>query len=340
MRDCRPLLPAILALHGRIRDVVVDACERRQMEALAAVASDDAGDTVYEVDRISERVLVDGLSDLARQEPMWLVAEGLPSEGVALPHGTPEADCPWRVLVDPIDGTRGLMYQKRPAWILTGIAPNEGRGTRLRDVVLGVQTEIPLLKQHLSDQLWAIRGQGAMARRFNRLTKTDEPIILRPSRADTPAHGFATLVRFFPGARDVLSAVDDEIMGAVLGPPVLGKASCFEDQYMSTGGELYELMAGHDRFIADLRPLMHSVLAGRGLPLSLCCHPYDLCTAIIAEESGVVLTGAYGERVDAPFDLLADVSWVGYANEALRQRMEPALLAALAARGLLPGARD
>ena len=43
-----------------------------------------------------------------------------------LPDGASEADCQWRVIVDPIDGTRGLMYQKRSAWILTGVAPNRG----------------------------------------------------------------------------------------------------------------------------------------------------------------------------------------------------------------------
>ena len=46
---------------------------------------------------------------------------------IVLPEGTPEADAVWRVIVDPIDGTRGLMYQKRSAWILTGVAPNRGK---------------------------------------------------------------------------------------------------------------------------------------------------------------------------------------------------------------------
>ena len=55
------------------------------------------------------------------------------------------------------------MYQKRSAWILTAVAPNRGAGTSLRDIELAVQTEIPLVKQHLSDQLWALRGGGAHA---------------------------------------------------------------------------------------------------------------------------------------------------------------------------------
>jgi len=336
MAEARELLPTILALHDRIRDSVVDAFSAQHRDALSDVADDGPGDTIYEVDRVSEETLVSGLEEAARDEPLCLVAEGLPPEGLVLPRGATERDCRWRLLVDPIDGTRGLMYQKRPAWILTGLAPNRGADTRLRDIVLAVQTEIPLVKQHLCDQLWAVRGEGVEARRLDRTTGRSEPLALRPSRADTIAHGFASISRFFPGGRDVLAALDDEIASAVLGPPVEGKAACFEDQYISTGGQLFELMVGHDRFIADLRPLLAGVLADRGLPRPLCCHPYDLCTILIAEEMGLSITGPTGVALDAPLDLDADVAWVGYANDAIRQRVEPVLVGALRRRGLLP----
>ncbi|MDB4881349.1 MAG: inositol monophosphatase [Gemmatimonadetes bacterium] len=335
MLDARALLPVILDLHDRIRSSVVDAFAGQQGDALSDVADDGVGDTIYAVDRVSEETLVAGLEIVARDEPLCLIAEGLPPDGLVLPRGASQKDCRWRLLVDPIDGTRGLMYQKRPAWILTGVAPNRGTETRLRDIVLAVQTEIPLVKQHLCDQLWATRGEGVQARRLDRTTGRSESFVPRPSRSDTIAHGFASISRFFPGARDVLAAIDDEVAAAVLGPPVAGKAACFEDQYISTGGQLYELMIGHDRYVADLRPLLSGVLAERGLPHALCCHPYDLCTMLIAEELGLSITGPSGAPLDAPLDLEADVAWVGYANDALRRRVEPALLTALRARGLL-----
>jgi fructose-1,6-bisphosphatase/inositol monophosphatase family enzyme len=332
--DARRLLPAILALHDRIRASVLQAFAAQQRDELAGVAHDEEGDTIYAVDRVSEAALVEGLAEVAREEPLVLVAEGLPAGGLTLPVGTPEADCRWRLLVDPIDGTRGLMYQKRPAWILTGVAPNRGALTRLRDIALAIQTEIPLLKQHLCDQLWAVRGEGVQAQRIDRLTGVVTPLALRPSQTGTLAHGFSSVSRFFPGARDVLAAIDDEVVTEVMGPGVAGKAACFEDQYLSTGGQLYELMAGHDRFIADIRPVMAPLLAKRGVAHPLCCHPYDLCASLIATEAGVRLTDAGGNELDAPFDLDADVSWVGYANDQLRARVEPALLGALARRGL------
>ena len=57
----------------------------------------------------------------------------------ALPRGVPESEAVWRIIVDPIDGTRGLMYQKRSAWILTGVAPNRGPETNLQDIELAMR---------------------------------------------------------------------------------------------------------------------------------------------------------------------------------------------------------
>jgi fructose-1,6-bisphosphatase/inositol monophosphatase family enzyme len=318
------LLEPIRALHDSIRNAVVDACARQAPEQLAATAG-DAGDTIYAIDRVGEEALVRGLATLPGDEPVCLIAEGL-AESLVFPRGAREQDCRWRLLVDPLDGTRGLMYQKRSAWVLTGVAPNRGAETRLSDIVLAVQTEIPLLKQHLSDQLWAFRGKGMQARRWNRLAGAAEPLTMQRSRSGTIAHGFATIVRFFPGARDILAAIDDEIVQTLVKPEP-GRAACFEDQYASTGGELYELMAGHDRFIADLRPLVQ--------PAGLCCHPYDLCTALIAREAGVVITDPMGAPLDAPFDLTSNVTWVGYANDGLRRSIEPVLQAALRRRELV-----
>jgi hypothetical protein len=335
MADPRPLLAPLLELHERIRDGVVAACEAQETAALAEVASDAVGDTIYRIDRVSEEMLLAGLEPIARRDPLVLIAEGLPEVGVTLPEGTPAAECRWRVIVDPIDGTRGMMFQKRSGWILTGVAPNAGQETRLGDVVLAVQTEIPLVKQHLSDQLYAFRGERVVATRFDRVRGVTRPLRIQPSRAPSIEHGFATVVRFFPGVRDELAAIDDEVVAEVLGPPIAGKAACFEDQYACTGGQLYELMAGRDRFVADIRPMMEGLRAERGLPRGLNCHPYDLCTMLIARELGVVVTDPSGAPLDAPMDLDTDVSWIGYANEWLRRRVEPALQHALHRRGLL-----
>jgi fructose-1,6-bisphosphatase/inositol monophosphatase family enzyme len=324
-------------LHEGVRDAVIRACEESALEDLSRVDDDvSQGDTIYAIDRISEDLLTDLFeSEIATIAPLVLICEGLASGRVVLPRGTTEADAVWRVIVDPIDGTRELMYQKRSAWILTGVAHNKGEGTNLQDIELALQTEIPISKQHLCDSLWAFRGAGATAERYDRLSGGRSALRLRPSTARSIRHGFAYISRFFPGAREELAAIDEEIVRGALGDVEPGKAHCFEDQYVSSSGQLYELMSGHDRFIADLRPLMEPLLNRRGLASGICSHPYDLCTELIAREMGVIVTDVRGDALRARLDVETNVAWAGYANRHIRAEIEPLLKRALASRGLL-----
>jgi len=336
MKDVSKLLEPLRRLHETIRASVVEACERATSGELAKVVAEEEGDTIFALDRVSEEVLIDFFErEVASLAPVLLIAEGLSDGQITVPRGTADSDVVWRVIVDPIDGTRGLMYQKRSGWILTGVAPNRGPGTSLNDIELAVQTEIPLVKQHLSDMLWAVRGEGFHAERFNRLTGEHSALELHPSTAANIDQSYSQVVRFFPGVRDVLAAIDDEIVRGALGAAQPGKAQCFEDQYTSTGGQLYELIAGHDRFTADLRAHMDAVTTERGLPRLLCCHPYDLCTELIAREAGVIVTGVDGGPLNARLAVEPDVSWVGYANPQIRSTIEPLLQSALRTRSLL-----
>lgn len=323
--EIEALLAPIRRLHEQIRDTVLDACERSAIEALAAVDRETRDDTIYALDRIGETELVALIEpEIASREPVVLIVEGLGER--VLPRGTRAEDAAWRLIVDPIDGTRGLMYQKRSAWILTGVAPNRGPATRLGDIELAVQTEIPLVKQHLCDVLWARRGAGARAERLDRLRGERHPLPLRPSQADTIAHGFAQIARFFPGGRAELAAIDEAIVHGALGALPPGRAVLFEDQYVSTAGQLYELSVGHDRFTADLRPFV---------PGAICSHPYDLCTELIAREAGVIVVDPGGRPLAAPLDVGTDVAWAGYANAQIRRQIEPLLQQALRERGWL-----
>ena len=334
IRDAAELLARLRAIHDAIRDAVVTACEQSAMERLAEPLGDEGGDTIFAVDRVSEAVLLEQFARLATRWSFVLVAEGLGATGrTVLPLGVPEDDAQLRIIVDPIDGTRGLMYQKRPAWILTGVAPNRGASTSLADIELALQTEIPLVKQHLSDTLWVVGSEVAGERR-DRISGTRTPIAPRPSRATTIEQGFGGVVRFIPGGREMLAAIDDGVAERMLGPVQRGRALVFEDQYMSTGGQLYELMMGHDRWLADLRPLLEPLLRQQGRALGLCCHPYDLCTESIARAAGVIVTDERGGRLTAPLDVSTDVAWVGVANAPLHERLWPVLREVLADHGL------
>jgi fructose-1,6-bisphosphatase/inositol monophosphatase family enzyme len=329
------LLAFIKRVHVHIRDSVVAACEVTALEQLAAVTGHEGGDTIFAIDRVSESVLLTQFADLGAIVPFRLVAEGLGESGVYdFPSGVSPDTLQYVVIVDPIDGTRGLMYQKRSAWILTGVAPYRGDATCLRDITLAVMTEIPLVKQHLSDMLWAITGEGAHAERYDRVRGTTVPLPIRPSQAVTIRQGFGNIARFFPGDRARLAAVDDHVVTSMLGELPQGRALSFEDQYISTGGQFYELLMGHDRWLADVRPLLLDPAERLGDKPMLCCHPYDVCTELIAREAGVVVCQANGLPLDAPLDVHSPVSWVAVANATLAQQLIPALQQALFVHGM------
>ena len=335
IENIHDFLPIIKTLHERIRDAVVEACEKSTIESLSGIAKEEEIDTIYAVDVVSEELIVEFFEkEIAPNTSVILIAEGIESGEIVLPPGTLAKDAKWRVIVDPIDGTRGIMFQKRSAWILTGIAPNKGSDTNLSDIELAIQTEIPLVKQHLSDTVWAIRGGGAHSTRYNRITKESTNLQLSPSSSPTIAHGFATMSRFVPGVGEEATAIYEEVVRGALGNIQPGKAQCFEDQYISTGGQLYELMAGHDRFIADLRPLFEKSLSKRGLRLGLCCHPYDLCTELIARELGLIITDENGEQLKSRLAVEPDAAWIGYANKEIRAQIEPLLQESLKKREL------
>ena len=334
------LLARIRAIHESIRDRVVASCEQQVIEQLSAIVAQQAGDTIFALDRVSEEVLVAEFTALGRERSFVLIAEGLGEDGVRVfPEGVTADEAELRIIIDPIDGTRGIVYQKRSAWILTGIAPNRGEQTSLADIELAVQTEIPLLKQHLSDCFWSVAGQGVSGERFNRVLVTREPLLPRPSRAETIAYGFGNIARFVPGGRAEMAAIDDALVERLLGPVQPGQAQCFEDQYICTGGQLAELLTGHDRWLADLRALADERARKQGHALGLTCHPYDLCTELIAREAGLRVTDVVGERLASPLDVETGVSWLGCANEHIYAQIAPALRDLLRQYGLL-GATD
>jgi hypothetical protein len=129
------------------------------------------------------------------------------------------------------------------------------------------------------------------------------------------------MVKFFPGIKAQTAALEEELFAALLGPPPTDAPQVFDDQYISSGGQLAELMLGHDRFVADLRPL----LGAPGQSLSLCAHPYDLGAELIAREAGVIVTDPWGRPLAAPLDTGSPVAWVGYANARLRDDIAPVL---------------
>jgi hypothetical protein len=200
----------------------------------------------------------------------------------------------------------------------------------LADLQVAAMTEIPTTSQWRSRQISGLRGGGPAG---VRATDTDiraartSPGTIRPSPVPTLLHGYASLSRFFPEGKAALAALEEVFLARVFGGALGEHPVVFEDQYASTGGQVVELLTGHDRFVADLRPLVFQHL---GLDRALTCHPYDACTTWLLAEAGGVVEQPDGRPLDAPLDTTSPVAWVGYANPALACALRPHLQAAIA----------
>lgn len=247
-------------------------------------------------------------------------------EFVSFPANTPHCAIEYQLIIDPIDGTRGIMYDKRPAWALIGLAPQtkEGKIPTLESISVAVMTELPTSKQFISEQLSAtLLNDGTTTFRreaTNLITREIKTIPHAPSKASDLKHGFASVAKFFPQAKTALAAFEEELFAELTPETEREAALIFDDQYISTGGQLYELIAGHDRVVVDIRAL---AFAKNGYPQSLTCHPYDLCTALVARSAGVIVRLAEKPELDVPFDTTTTIDWIAYANEELAQKIQP-----------------
>jgi len=320
--DTERLRGLVCDLQDAVQAAVLAARDARSRAELGAVVEETPSDTLYGIDAPGEAAALDFFAgNWPADLPVEVVMEGRESRTFPRDLAT-GSDVALVCIVDPVDGTRGFMHDKRSAWVLSAVAPRHAGGSRLGDLAVAAMTELPTEKQRLADQISAVRGAGPAGLRAVRRdldSRAETRFAPRPSDATELAHGFASFARFFPRGKELLARFEEALWDRLHGGlPV----PIFDDQYMSTGGQLHELLTGRDRLLGDLRPLARAALGDDAIPV---CHPYDACTALIAEEAGCVVQDARGGPLDAPLDTLSAVAWVGFANAALERRIRPVL---------------
>ncbi|MDF2441288.1 MAG: hypothetical protein JWN98_2272 [Abditibacteriota bacterium] len=328
LQEARRLL---CALQDTIRDALIGARDNTdtttEEKNFAGIAHVTQADTIYEIDKISEEAIFAWFeAHWPAAWPVELVMEGIEEgDAVTFPGGTPLESTVWKCILDPIDGTRNIMYDKRAAWSLAALAPQRGSQTRLSDILVSAMSELPTAKQWRADQISGVRGggrDGIVAEMIDLKSGERTPLPLRPSQATDFKHGFASIARFFPEGKSLLAKIEEELWDELYGLGSTSSPLVFDDQYIATGGQIYELLVGHDRMLADLRPM---ALKKLGFDSSLVCHPYDICTAMLLEEAGAVIEAPDGSVLDVPLDTITPVAWIGYANPVLADQVRPIL---------------
>ena len=316
----------LCALQLYVIEAILSERAKRSTDQLALISEETAADTIYAIDRIAEESIDQWFrQNWPAQQPVEIIMEGIPDgEVLTYPRGTAIEATQLKIIIDPIDGTRGIMYDKRSAWILAGIAPQKGSANTLRDIEVAAMTEIPTTRHWRADQISAYRGGGLQSTQIDVCNDYHTtPIVLKPSQAAEVRHAFGTVCRFFPAGSTLLSQVEESLWARLYGNSNSPSPIIFNDQYISTGGQFYEILSGHDRFIADLRPLAFRKLKIESS--NLACHPYDVACALLLEEAGCVIEHSGGQALDCLLDTTSPVEWVAYANRGLADRIRPVL---------------
>lgn len=319
MDAASPLETALAALGRELRDAARAAAASK---AAAGPVAAGASDVQYAIDVAVEEGLEARVARLfAAWLPVRLLSEGLPEKGVVVGKGSPAR----RLVLDPIDGTRGLMHDKRAGFVLAAVAP-EGEA-RLATIEAAAMVEIPLRAGATGDVVTARRGGGwrGSAELMPGIAGPAPKFRGAPDSATDLAHGFASVARFFPGCSARLDAFTRDLFARLEGAGLAPAGTVFEDQYISTGGQMHAVLTGRDRFVIDFR----AVLGDPGRPIRS-GHPYDMLGAAVLAEAGCPVEGPDGRPLDAPLDLMTRVPWVAYANRALRKVVVPHVVAALA----------
>lgn len=264
------------------------------------VVRTEGGDDVFGVDARAEEALVSALAGLGDRWPGTAIVEGHDD-----PISVGDAGGPWRYIVDPVDGTRGLLAAKRSAWVLLGA----GRDARtLEDLEVGAAVEIPTRRAAVGLVAHAAVGGPAHAvdDDLTALGAPSRPVELVPRGGDL-ARRFVTVVRLAPGSHAPIGEWADRHLAGL---------EVYDDLVPCTGGYLMGLAAGNDVAVFDPRPLL--------VPGHLAAHPYDLASLVVTRAAGVVVEALPAGPLDVPLDCTTPVAWAGYADEEVARRLRPA----------------
>ena len=314
------------------RHAMQTALERAGPGAASRPVGQGAGDATFELDRVTERVVEEWLWEVAADGPLSLLTEdagwrhagpgtGEPVSLQGFDHGGP------RIAIDPVDGTRHLMADLRSAWTVIGLAAPGAEVPRLSDVIWGFVGELPDSRARAWRSLTARRGQGCRSA----LRELEDDTLLqegelRANSDDRADHGYFPFFAFHPDLRTEVARLAANFFARLLDEEGAELAHCYDDQYISSGGQLVLTAMGTYRMVVEARALLAQ---RRGRPTQV-CKPYDVCGAVLcAREAGCVVLGLDGEELDVPLDVSTPVCFAAFANEGTYRRLWRHLQAAL-----------
>ena len=321
------LLELGMAVNKRCREVFANNQSGLNKEVKISPA-----DIIYQIDLEAEEEIVNILNSRGREfGGIELIAEGIGEDDLSFyPEG--QKSYALKIICDPIDGSRGLMYGKRPAFFLAAAGPAESQ--LLSDMSVSVMVELPIPKQGEFDILSSVRGEGVAVIRQD-LSGNEKSIDFELSKEKSVEGGFMSFAKFCYPGKDLIAKVEEQFLDELFSNRPESFLPVFDDQYISTGGQLYELIAGHDRFTVDFRAAMYRKFRAEGKREGQVCHPYDMAGLLIAREFGLIIEDLDGKPFDCPLTTDISIDWVGFANEHIKEQCRALLAKLLKKEGVI-----
>jgi fructose-1,6-bisphosphatase/inositol monophosphatase family enzyme len=335
-----PLRELCERIRRAAREAIAEGLARGSLEELGRPVRAGAGDLTYGLDERTELALDRWFEERARQGPLSLLTEdrgwrhrgpdgrGGARELAGFDHGGP------RIAVDPVDGTRNLMADLRAAWVIVSFAPPGKSEPRMRDLTLGIASELPDSRAARFRELVGVVERGAQpsggvctARELE--LASGRVVAERVLRANDTAHvdhGYFTFFRYLADQRPAIARIEAEFFARLAREEGADVRTCYDDQYISSGGQLSLVALGVYRMAVDVRGL---VAAKRGVP-TITTKPYDLAGAVVcARAAGALVTRPDGGELDFAIDCTTPVDFAAFANRATFERVGRHLRAAL-----------
>jgi fructose-1,6-bisphosphatase/inositol monophosphatase family enzyme len=313
-------------LRVRTREALLSALREGRLDELAQPHAHGVGDVTFGLDLPSERAIAEWLERTARETPLSVLTEdsgwshrGPDGRGGSrvlegFDHGGP------RIAIDPVDGTRNLMADLRPAWTVVAFAPPGPTQPRLADLTGGLVSELP---GTLAAGYRRLSSDGEVCTLETRDLGSDE---LQGSRAltvdddDRVDGGYFPFFRYEPAQRPAIARLEASFFAHLVDSEGCDARSIYDDQYCSSAGQLVQLALGRYRMVVDPREWVHR---RRGAP-GVTSKPYDLAGAVVcARAAGAVVLDVEGGPLDFPIDATTPVGYLGFANEPTRRRLLP-----------------
>ena len=209
---------------------------------------------------------------------------------------------------------------------------------RFSDLDLGLVSEIPDTRGARYRVLEAVAGAGCTAELRglgDDLVVSDGALLADDD--DRVDGGFFPFFAFHPDIRADATRLAGRFFERAASVEGARVEDCYDDQLISSGGQLAHLALGTYRMVVEARDFL-AILRGRP---TQSCKPYDMAgAALCAREAGCVVTGLDGAPLDFPIDAETPVDFVAFHNKGTGARLWPHLATALEEHAAESRARD